>query len=73
MDKHYLDHPFKGAKRLWTWLTKDLLRRCKKRLPARAKRPLVTSGQLNETRSMDWEIVEEPERSMLLMITIEKH
>ena len=23
MDEHYLHHPFKGAKRMWIWLTKD--------------------------------------------------
>lgn len=24
MDEHYLQHPYKGAKRMHTWLTKDL-------------------------------------------------
>ena len=23
MDEHYLHYPFKGAKRMWIWLTKD--------------------------------------------------
>jgi putative transposase len=24
MDEHYLIHPYKGAKRMWVWLTKDM-------------------------------------------------